>query len=131
MNTYLLCSGLLAVLYFMLSFQVSMARGAAKTGIGSGGDLSGPLNKSIRAHGNASEYVPLFIVLFLYFNAVGAPHWVQWVVVAVTVSRILHAIGMFMSRDLNKAQPLRFIGSVGTYVGGITLGIVLLRRAWE
>jgi uncharacterized membrane protein YecN with MAPEG domain len=34
------------------------------------------LNKAIRAHGNASEYIPLFIVLFLYFSISGASIWV-------------------------------------------------------
>jgi uncharacterized membrane protein YecN with MAPEG domain len=129
MNVYLVCSGILVLLYFLLAFNVSLTRGREKTGIGSGSDPSGPLNKSIRIHGNASEYIPLFVALFLYFNSVGASGWVVWVVVLVTICRFLHAIGMQMSRNLNRAQPLRFVGSLGTYLGGFALGVELLRRA--
>ncbi len=129
MNVYLFCSALLVLLYFLLAFNVSMNRVRARTGVGGGNDPSGPLNKSIRAHGNAAEYIPLFVLLFLYFGFAGAASWIRWVVVVVTVSRLLHPLSLYLSADLNKAQPLRFLSSVGTYTGGLTLGVVMLLRA--
>ena len=54
------------LLYFALALNVSLTRQRTKTGIGTGSDLSGPLNKAVRAHGNAAEYVPVFVTLFLY-----------------------------------------------------------------
>ncbi|MDV3241973.1 MAG: MAPEG family protein [Methylocaldum sp.] len=109
-----------------MSVHVSGRQGASKTLIGMDADPSSPLNKAIRAHGNAAEYVPLLIVLFLYFNTVGAGAWVEWTVVALTLCRVLHAAGMLMSADLNRPHPLRIIGALGTYLGGFALGIALL-----
>ena len=126
--TYLVCSAILVILYFLLALNVSMTRRRTKIGVGTGDDPSGPLNKAVRAHGNASEYIPIFVVLFFYFMTTGAGGWITWVVVAVTVCRILHAIGMFTSADLNRPSVPRFIGSLGTYLGGLLLGIALLMR---
>lgn len=128
MKLYLLCSGLLVILYFLLAFNVSWMRGRTRIGVGTNDDPSGPLNKAIRAHGNASEYLPLFVALFLYFSLVGASRWVAWVAVAVTACRFAHALGMYLSADLNRAQPFRFIGALGTYAGGVALGVALLLR---
>ncbi|MGH8133895.1 MAG: MAPEG family protein [Steroidobacteraceae bacterium] len=129
MNTYLACSAVLVILYFLLAFNVSLTRRKTRTGIGSGPDPSGLLNRAVRAHGNAAEYIPIFVLLFVYFNSVGAAGWITWVTIAVTVCRVLHPIAIFMSPDLNKAYPLRFIGSLGTYLGGLALGVALAMHA--
>ncbi len=125
--TYLLCSAILVIVYFLLALNVSMTRRRTRIGIGTD-EPSGPLNKAIRAHGNASEYIPIFVALFLYFLTTGAGGWITWVVVGVTICRVLHAIGMLTSPDLNKSSTLRFIGSLGTYVGGLALGVALVMR---
>ena len=130
MNAYLICSAILVILYFALSLHVSMTRGRTKTGIGTGNDPSGPLSKAVRAHGNAAEYAPVFVALFLYFLMSGASGWITWVVVIVTISRVLHAMGMLMTANFNSPpHPLRAVGAMGTYLGGFALGIALLMRA--
>lgn len=132
---YLICSAILVIVYFLLAFNVSLTRGSTKTGIGTGSDLSGRLNKAIRAHGNASEYIPIFALLFFWFgdtegvNDTAANHWITWVVIGVTICRVLHPIAIFMSPDLNRAYPLRFVASLGTYLGGLALGVALLMQA--
>jgi uncharacterized membrane protein YecN with MAPEG domain len=127
MNPYLLCSAILVLLYFALALNVSLTRRKTKTGIGAGNDPAGPMNKAVRAHGNAAEYIPIFVALFLYFLLAGAGGWITWVVVIVTVSRVLHALGMLMSESFNRPpHPLRAIGALGTYVGGFALGVALL-----
>jgi uncharacterized membrane protein YecN with MAPEG domain len=127
MNPYLVCSAILVILYFVLALNVSLARRKTRTGIGSGTDPAGPMNKAVRAHGNAAEYIPIFVALFLYFLLAGAGGWITWVVVIVTVCRILHALGMLMSKHFNSPpHPLRAIGALGTYVGGLALGLALL-----
>ena len=75
---YLICTGVLVILYFALALNVSRMRGATKTGIGSGEDPSGPLNKAVRAHGNAAEYIPIFVALFLYLLLSGTGGWLEW-----------------------------------------------------
>jgi uncharacterized protein len=127
--TYLICSAVLVILYFALSLNVSLTRQRTKTGIGTGADPSGPLNKAVRAHGNAAEYVPIFVTLFLYFLLAGASGWITWVVAIITISRVLHAVGMLLTRSFNAPpHPLRGIGAAGTYLGGFALGIALLTR---
>ena len=96
-----------------------------------GVDPSGPLAKAHRAHGNAAEYIPIFVALFLYFLVSGAGGWVTWVVVGVTISRILHAMGMLMSAEFRgPPHPLRAVGALGTYLGGLALGVALLMHAF-
>ena len=131
MNTFLICSAVLVLLYFLLGLNVSLTRKRVKVGVGSGDDPSGPLGKAVRAHGNAAEYIPIFVALFLYFLLSGAGSWIAWVAAGVTVSRILHALGMLMTRSFNAPpHPLRAIGALGTYIGGVALGIALLLRAF-
>jgi uncharacterized membrane protein YecN with MAPEG domain len=128
---YLVCTGVLVILYFLLALNVSLTRGRTKTGVGTGDDPNGPLNKAVRAHGNAAEFIPLFVALFLYFLLSGAGGWIIWVVVIVTISRVLHALGMLMTPSFNRPpHPLRAIGAMGSYAGGFALGVVLLLRAF-
>jgi len=127
---YLLCSAILVLLYFLLALNVSRQRGASKISIGSGDEAWGPLNKAIRAHGNAAEFIPLFVALFLYFLLAGAGGWVTWIVIVATISRVLHALGMLMTTQLNQSpHPFRAIGALGTYISGLALGVALLLRA--
>ncbi len=129
MNAYLICSAILVIVYFLLAFNVSLTRGAPRSASGRASNPSGRLNKAIRAHGNAAEYIPIFVLLFLYFLNTGASGWITWVVVIVTICRVLHPIAMFLSPDLNRAYPLRFVTSLGTYLGGLALGGAMLMRA--
>ncbi|HEY7377804.1 MAG TPA: MAPEG family protein [Steroidobacteraceae bacterium] len=130
MNAFLICSAILVLLYFALALHVSMTRGRTKTGIGSGSDPSGAMSKAVRAHGNAAEYTPLFVALFLYFLLSGAGGWIAWVAIIVTICRVLHALGMLMTSSFNAPpHPLRAAGALGTYLGGFALGVALLMRA--
>lgn len=129
MNAYLLCSAILVIVYFLLAHNVSRVRANTRVGFGTGDEPSGRLNRAIRAHGNSAEYTPIFLVLFLYFLSSGASGWITWVVVAVTVCRVLHPISILMAPDLNAIYPPRFVAAVGTYLGGLALGVALLMRA--
>jgi uncharacterized membrane protein YecN with MAPEG domain len=129
MFVYLVCSGVLVIFYFALGLNVSRLRGKTRTGIGAGDDPSGPLNKAVRAHGNAAENVPIFLALFLYFSLTAPSGWIPWVVVLVTVARFLHAAGMLLTPSFaGPPHPLRAIGAVITTVGGFALGAALLLR---
>ncbi len=124
---FLVCAAILVILYFVLALNVSLTRRRTKTGIGSGDDPAGPMSKAVRAHGNAAEYVPIFVALFLYFLLSGAGGWIAWMAIIVTVCRVLHALGMLMSENFNSPpHPLRAIGALGTYIGGLAFGVALL-----
>ena len=126
MATAMLCTGLLGLLVFGLGFAVSMTRGKTETVIGTNSDPTDRLYKMVRAHGNATEYVPILAILMVLVAMAGEPAtWVIWVMIAVTAFRYLHAAGMIASPTLAKPYPLRFIGALGTYVGGIALCVAL------
>ncbi len=129
MNGFVLCAALLVLFYFALSYNVSRHRIRSRIGVGTDADADSALNRAIRAHGNAAEYLPLFVAILLYFGVAGAAGWVLAVAVIVTVSRVLHVVGMLTSRTLNARNPWRMVGALGTYLGGLALGVALLLQA--
>ena len=126
MRIAVFCAGLLGLLVFALGLGVSMIRGSSRTNYGYAADPTDRLYKLVRAHGNAAEYAPMMAVLILYLGAHNPGTWLLWCFVAATVSRYLHALGMILSKSLDRPDPLRFVGALGTYVTGIVLALALL-----
>ncbi|MCI0637036.1 MAG: MAPEG family protein [Actinobacteria bacterium] len=121
MSVALVCTALLGLLVFGLGLGVSALRGSTGTNIGHGHDPSDLLHKVVRAHGNAAEYAPMLAILMLAIAARGCTTWMVWTFVAATLFRYLHAAGMLLSPSLDRPQPLRFVGALGTYVSGFAL----------
>ncbi len=121
MTVALVCTALLGLLVFGLGLAVSLLRGSTKTNIGHGLDPGDLLHKVVRAHGNAAEYAPMLAILMLAIAARGCTMWMVWTFVAATVFRYVHAAGMLLSPSLDRPQPLRFVGALGTYLSGLAL----------
>lgn len=121
MNVAIICTALLGLLVFGLGLGVSALRGSSKTNIGYDPNPTDRLYKMVRAHGNASEYAPMLAILILLVGARQPGTWMVWTFIAATVSRYLHAAGMLLSPSLDRPQPLRFVGALGTYVCGLAL----------
>lgn len=115
------CICALGVLLFGLGISTSAARGSANVLGGQPDDPADTLFKRIRAHGNTAEYAPMLAVLMLYLGLNGAAGWVCWVMIIVTVCRYLLVAGILLSKTLSETHPLRFVGALGTYVGGLVL----------
>ena len=126
MTAALVCTALLGLLVIGLGLGVSTLRGSTSTNIGHKLDPGDPLHKMVRAHGNATEYAPMLAILMLAIAGRGATPWMVWTFVAATLSRYLHAAGMLLSSSLDRPQPLRFVGALGTYVTGLALVVALL-----
>ena len=127
MKTALLCIGLLSLLIFGLGIAISATRNNTKKSVGYPDDPTALLHKLCRAHGNASEYVPILCILMFLIAAPGEPAaWVLAMMVIATVSRYLHAIGMVAMPTLGRPNLVRVIGAGGTYVAGIALTVALL-----
>ena len=125
MTLALACIGLLGILVFGIGFADSMTRGRTGTNYVAKPDPTDPLYKMVRAHGNAIEYAPI-LALLIYVLAVNEPAaWVIWTAVAVTLCRYLHAIGMIVGPTLDAPYPLRFVGALGTYLGGSALAVAI------
>jgi uncharacterized membrane protein YecN with MAPEG domain len=129
MNALLLCSAALVLLFAVLSFNVSRMRRKRR----SFPEIpEAEVIKAIRAHGNASEYIPLFVALLLYANSTQpSPNmYLVGVAVLATASRFSHAAGMLLTASVAERHPLRFYGAIGTYIGLFALGGALLVQAF-
>jgi uncharacterized membrane protein YecN with MAPEG domain len=125
MTTAVVCTAVLAAMVFLLGFNVSRMRGvqAKAGGPQMPTDPTDRLLIAIRAHGNATEYVPTLIVLFLLVAA-RTPGWVAVpLVVGATVARLLHAFAMLSAPSLATESRWRLSGAIGTYLFGVALAV--------
>ncbi|MEM7494047.1 MAG: MAPEG family protein [Pseudomonadota bacterium] len=131
--TLILCSAALIILTLLLAFWTSIQRGSSKT-IAYDAPLepTSGMAKAQRAHGNCAEYAALLIGLFVItgfaYQGRDLGIAVTSLVVAITVSRFLHAIGFLTCTTLEKPHPLKAIGALVTYLGGLALAIMVVVR---
>ncbi|MGB0504807.1 MAG: MAPEG family protein [Pikeienuella sp.] len=95
----------------------------AKTGIswGDGGDFG--LQRAIRAHGNLTEYAPVFlIILFLLENAGASATWLHGLGVAFVFGRLVSALYFWVAQKF----ILRVIALWGAVLPIIVGSVVLL-----
>jgi uncharacterized membrane protein YecN with MAPEG domain len=118
-NTVILCVAVLVLFYGALSINVSRVRRKRRS---DPTVTEAALTKAIRAHGNASEYIPLFTASLLYLNATSPSVFVTGLAVAVLVCRLSHAAGMFLTPTVNERHLLRFVGALGSYFCLFALG---------
>jgi uncharacterized membrane protein YecN with MAPEG domain len=125
MTTAIICTAILATMLFALGLNVSHVRGITGKAGGSQfpGDPASRLLKAIRAHGNAAEYVPALIVLFLLVGARSPAAAAIPLIAGATIARLVHAYGLLTSPSLAMPTTSRLIGAVGTYLFGIGLAI--------
>lgn len=105
----LLYGSLSALLVGALGLNVSRVRGVKKCFVGDAPDAE--LTRVIRAHGNATEWVPLLIVLLLMLEIAGVSATVLHLFGGTLLAgRLAHAAGV-----LGK-NPLSVVGATVTYV---------------
>ena len=119
MTTAIICTALLAALVFALGLNVSRLRGSATTQQPAAPDDR--LYVAVRAHGNATEYVPTLAVLILLVGSREPAAWMVATFVVATVARYVHALGVLRAGDMNKPVPLRMVGAMATYAAGLVL----------
>ncbi|MFY2765456.1 MAPEG family protein [Arenimonas sp. MALMAid1274] len=102
----LLYAALCTLLVLYLSGRVIAVRLRRRIGIGDGGDHD--LQRRIRVHANAVEYLPLALLLLGGMELNGYPNAViHGFGITLVVSRLLHAWGLSRSSG---ASPGRFAG---------------------
>ncbi|MEM1086211.1 MAG: MAPEG family protein [Pseudomonadota bacterium] len=129
--TLILCSAALVILTLLLAFWTSLQRGASKTiAYGAPLDPTSAMAKAQRAHGNSAEYAALFIGLFVITGFAYTERdlglAVSSLVIAITVSRFVHALGFLTCATLENPHPLKAIGALITYFGGLALAILVI-----
>ncbi len=75
-------AGILALLYLFLAASVIRQRFRRRISVGDGGDAT--FMRTMRAHGNLAEYVPITLILMAFAELLG------------TGGLVLHAIGAFL-----------------------------------
>lgn len=121
-------AALATLLVLILAGRVSLRRGAARVGLGAGGDED--LLRRIRAHANAVENLPLALLLLLVLELDQTrPLWLHVFGCVLIVGRIAHAIGL--SRSASES-PGRFLGTVLTWGVMLVMALLLLWQwgAW-
>ena len=117
-----LYAGLMGLWLLALGFEVVRRRRRHQVSVGDGGVRE--LELAMRAHGNASEYVPIALILLGLSEGLGAPVWVLHVFGLMLVAgRLLHG-GYFLTGA--RRMPLRVLGmqlTVGV-IGVLALGLV-------
>ena len=122
----IVCIALMGILLFVLGANVSRNRALRGAGNQLPSDPSDKLLIAIRAHGNAAEYVPILVVLFLLVGA-RSPGWLAIpLIIAATLARLLHAYGMLTSPTLAAPTKAREIGASGTYLVGLGLAVAAI-----
>ena len=130
-TTVLICSASLVILTLLLAFWTSVQRGSSKTIAYSAPlDPASGMAKAQRAHGNAAEYAALLVALFFIVGFAYAGHdlgaLVTCTIIAVTVSRLVHAIGFLTCKTLEAPHILKAIGALVTYAGGLLLVVLAI-----
>ena len=119
---------ILALFYLFLAMRIGYMRGSPvmKLFFKMDKEISPEkLNRNVRAHGNFSEYVPLYFLLLLVSELTEASSYDYMLVASLifTYGRIAHAI-CFAFFDYNPF--LRISGMLTTYIGIVMLSIKLI-----
>ena len=119
---------ILALFYLFLAMRIGYMRGSPvmKLFFKMDKEISPEkLNRNVRAHGNFSEYVPLYFLLLLVSELTEASSYDYMLVSSLifTYGRIAHAI-CFAFFDYNPF--LRISGMLTTYMGIVMLSIKLI-----
>ncbi|MEO8143518.1 MAG: MAPEG family protein [Betaproteobacteria bacterium] len=104
-------AGFLAILFFVLSYRVTLLRGHGAS-LGDGGNPV--LLRRVRAHGNFSEYVP-FILLMI--GMLELSHFSTYLLhalgITLVVARLLHAYALSFTEQFKFG---RFWGTALTFI---------------
>jgi uncharacterized membrane protein YecN with MAPEG domain len=106
-----------------------MIRAKSSTLYGGESDPESKLYQAQRAHGNTIEYAPILAVMIFALGQSPQPNWVLWSMVAVTFFRYLFVLGILLPATMNEINPLRFIGSLGTFLLGFVLVAAIFIQA--
>lgn len=107
-------AALLAAFLVILLFPVIKLRNSLRVGLGDG--AKSELQQAMRAHGNAAECIPIFLVLLAIFESNHGPRLALHIFGAVyLLARLAHAAGLYATSGASKGR-----------VGGMVVTIMVL-----
>ncbi|MDH3689836.1 MAG: MAPEG family protein [Gammaproteobacteria bacterium] len=114
--------GINLIVSTLLGILVTKTRATYKIDILDGGNKD--VTKAMRAHGNNAEYAPLAMLGLLALEMLGGHlYLIHGLGIVFTVSRLLHAQGMYMTTG---ASAGRLIGTSLTWLVSIVLGVACI-----
>lgn len=120
-----LYTGLNLIILLALGFHVSLGRNKKKVSLGSGGDSA--MESRIRAHGNASEWIPGAMIGLILLALMGASAFlIHGIGLIFTIGRGVHGFAMATNAP---PGPARMIGALITYATYGVLGVGLFYYA--
>ena len=110
------------ILYLLLSVNAAMTR--RRSGLAIGEKDNENLARAVRAHGNFSEYTPLFLISFVLLELVQASSdYLILVGLFFLLGRIFHAYSMFSKKVLFRVFGM-FL-TFGPYLANITYLLIV------
>ena len=117
-------AAILALIMVIMAVVVIRLRRGLRVSLGDGGHAS--LQQAIRAHGNAAEYIPIFLVLLAVFELNRGPLWaLHFLGVSFVLARLAHAAGIYAPSGRSGG---RVVGMVGTFT---VLCLLALGNLWR
>ena len=115
----------LALFLLVVAVPVMKLRRGLKVGIGDGGHKS--LQQAIRVHGNAAEFIPIFVILLAIFELNHASAAAVHIFGAIFLAaRLAHAWGFYGSAGVSMGRVIGVLGTFGCIIG---LAIINLIKA--
>lgn len=115
---------LAALLVLALAARVMWLRNTRRIGLGSGTDIA--LERAIRVHANATEYLPLaLLMLVLLAFEQTRPAYLHGFGIALIVARIFHALGLSAHSGRSFG---RVLGVAITMLAMIVMAVMLILR---
>ncbi len=119
-----LYAGILALLYFVLSYRIIVLRGHGVS-FGDGGNLV--LLRRIRAHGNFSEYVPFILIMISILELSHLPNILLHILgITLVVARLLHAYALSFRESFKFG---RFWGTALTFLLILVCGLLCIYQS--
>jgi uncharacterized protein len=117
-------AAILAILLVVLTMLTVIARTRFKVTLSDNGELA--LIKFIRAHGNLTEFAPIFLILLtlIEINHFLSPFWLWITAIVFIIGRFSHAISLLFIEP--KTLRLRVFAMALTFISILNLSLVLI-----
>merc|ERR1712137_692099 len=120
------CISVLGGMVFVLGFNVSLQRMKAKVAGPVPTDPKSRLYIASRAHGNAIEYIPTAIGMIIWLSLNRPyPSWVDYAMIGFTAARVMFSAGLLCYPNMERPNPVRKYGAIGTYLCGTALAVAV------
>lgn len=118
-------AAVLAIFYVFLSFNVVKNRSRSRMPLVFWEDPR--LTEAIRAHGNFSEYTPIFLILLALMEVNSSSG--LWLYIAggvFTLARMLHAFSILVHEPKTESLKIRVLGMILTFIPILSISVFLI-----